>query len=326
VKVLRPWIISACIGAAALLMLPLSGLLPHTARKEAVGEWYHQMATRQSVTLRSLTTLPPDLADPAMAARAAGHYEMVCAACHGSPAAAPLRIAQDMSPAPPPFIAGHWRSAPHQFLVVRDGIAQSAMPSWPSPDRADEVWDMVAFLRQMPDLSAEDYRRMAGQGLCIDCHGPQGQGRDGIPRLDIQTPTYIATALRAFRDGTRQSGAMMAAARGLSDDEIVELAAEFGRGVVLPMREGEGAALLATLGRAEMDIPACLSCHGPQARDDYPRLIGQDGRYLRRQLELFQTLGVERGGPHAATMAPISAQLSQEDIDDLTEWLGRDPE
>lgn len=319
---LGQWIIGGLIGAFALAVLPLSGLLPHgTAGSDGVMRWYQDLATRQSVTLRALSVTPPDLTDPAMAARAAGHYEQVCAACHGSPAAPPDRLARDLWPAPPPLAQGHWRSARHQFQVVAHGLRRSAMPAWPAPDREDEVWDMVAFLRQMPHLSGDQYRAMAGTATCADCHGARGEGRDGIPRLDIQTPAYIADALRAYRAGNRQSGPMMAAAQRLDDTQIDRLAATFGRGVTLdPGGPGDMAALAAS-GSPLRDIPACLSCHGPQARGDYPRLIGQDPRYLRRQLELFQTLGTDRGGPHATVMAPIAQRLDDAEIRGLADWL-----
>lgn len=45
--------------------------------------------------------------------------------------------------------------------------------------------------------------------------------------------------------------------------------------------DGDGLAqALATLGAPRRDIPACLSCHGPAVRADYPRLAGQDRTYL----------------------------------------------
>lgn len=325
-KRLRPWIIGGLIGAFALVALPLSGLLPHGATGPAgVAGWYHALAGRQSVTLRGLSASAPPLDDRTMAARAAGHYEMVCATCHGSPAAAPARFAADLWPEPPLLTAGHWRSPGYQFAIIRHGLRQTAMPGWPAPDRTDEIWDMVAFLRALPGLSAADYRAMAGKARCTDCHGAKGQGRDGIPRLDIQTPDYISAALRSYRNGTRQSGTMQAAAHLLTDDEIAALALRFGQQRELrPGADGLGSDL-AQSGSPRRDIPACLSCHGPQARVDYPRLIGQDGRYLFGQLMLFRDLGPGRGGPHATVMAPIAAALKEEEIAALTQWLAGSP-
>lgn len=319
---LRPYIIGAALGALGLAMLPLAGLLGHSASGGPwLSGWYHWLAARQSVTLRSLAVPVPPLDDPAMARRAAGHYEMACALCHGSPAAPPARLAQDLRPAPPPLArADRWRPPARLFRTVKHGIARSAMPGWPVQTRDDEVWDMVAFLRRLPELSAEDYRGMAGEGRCADCHGEAGEGRDGIPRLDIHTPEYIEASLRAFRDGRRASGTMIAAARGLSDAEIAELARRFGRELRVEPLPGQGAAPPVLAGR---EVPQCLACHGPAARRDYPRLLGQDRDYLRRQLRLFADLGEERGGPHAAVMARVVRWLRPYRVEQPADWFGR---
>lgn len=318
----HPWIIGGLIGALALAALPLSGVLPHAATEEsALAGWYHALVRRQSVTLRTVATPNPAPDSPAMAARAAGHYELVCATCHGSPAAAPARFAADLWPAPPRLADGHWRSPGHQFRVIRHGLRQTAMPGWPAPARTDEIWDMVAFLRMLPDLSPARYRAIAGEARCTDCHGTKGEGRGGIPRLDIQSADYIAAALQSYRSGQRQSGTMQAAAHQLTDDEIAALARHFGQRQTLTPGPDSRAAELARRGNRDRDIPACLSCHGPAARADYPRLIGQDVGYLQRQLVLFRELGVARGGPHSAVMAPIAARLTPAEIAALTRWL-----
>lgn len=328
---LRPYVIGGALGALALGLVPLVGLVSHdaTTGPGATG-WYHWLAARQSVTLRSLTTPVPPLDDPAMARRAAGHYEMVCAACHGSPAGPPERFADDLWPRPPRLTeaAARWRPPARVFQTVKAGVARTAMPGWPVDTRDDEVWDMVAFLARLPDLSAEAYAAMAGPaGGCTHCHGENGEGRDGIPRLDIQTPEYLAAALRAYRDGTRASGTMMAAARRLTDTDITELAARFGRRLPAgPPLADHPAAAIASHGATGRDVPACLSCHGAMRRTDYPALAGQDADYLRRQLALFSgEHGEARGGRHGQTMAKAARWLRPTDIEMLADWFSRQP-
>jgi cytochrome c553 len=325
-KYFRPYIIGAVMGLLALALLPLTGLLGHqVGEREGWTGWYRWIATRQSVTLRSLTTPVPDLGDPAMAQRAAGHYQMVCAGCHGSPAEPAEKFAQDMWPRAPRLVetSARWRPPARVFQTVKYGLAHSAMPRWPVGNRDDEVWDMVAFLRLLPELSARQYLQMAGAARCVDCHGEKGQGRSGIPRLDIQSPAYIRAALVAYREGTRSSGTMITAARGLSDTEIAELAEFFGQQKVyeIPPQQKGNAANLWFWGNASRDVPACKSCHSQNARPDYPALLGQDRHYLRQQLRLFVELQEDRGGPHVQTMAKAARWLESDDIDQLAAWL-----
>ena len=127
--------------------------------------------------------------------------------------------------------------------------------------------------------------------------------RGAAPRLDIQSPEYIAASLEAFRQRTRASGTMIAAANQLSDQQIAELSAYYGRLVEVEPAASEGlGAEVAARGIPERDIAACASCH-ESGRPEFPRLAGQDRDYLERQLHLFNEHGLERGGHRAEMMA-----------------------
>ena len=144
-----------------MLALPVTGLLDHSARpgSSPIVDWYSLTAARQSIALRSLFMIVPDLDDPVMVQRGAGHFELVCASCHGSPAKPAARFAQDMSPQPPRLTA--WRPDARLFQTVKYGIRHTAMPAWPTHLRDDEIWDMVAFLRRMRTMSATEYAKLA---------------------------------------------------------------------------------------------------------------------------------------------------------------------
>lgn len=329
---LKPYLVGACLGILGLGFVPLSGLIPNSAEpgQPPVLDWYFNLAAQQGITLWSLGVEVPALDEPGMAQRGAGHYEMVCADCHGSPEAPAQQFAENLSPPPPELVdrMGQWHPEARVFATVKHGIGRTAMPGWPTQMRDDEVWDMVAFLQTLPDLDRGGYAELVGDASangCARCHGADGEGLvPGTPRLDIQTPVYIETALRAFRDGTRQSGTMMAAARRLSDEDIAELAEHYGRGVTVQAHAGNvDVAEIARAGIPERDVPACESCHGTTARPGFPRLEGQDADYLLNQLELFKLLGSERGGPDAHIMTEVVRGLEPEQILELAEWYGR---
>jgi cytochrome c553 len=324
---LRPYFVGAGLGIFGLSFLPLSGLLPSSAEpgQQAVLDWYFNLAAQQAITLRSALIDVPDLDEPGMVERGAGHYELVCATCHGSPSAPPAQFADNLSPSPPLLVErmAQWHPDARVFATVKHGISRTAMPGWPSQMRDDEVWDMVAFLKALPDIDAASYAGMVA-GDCTGCHGAAGEGGvAGIPRLDIQTSGYLEAALKAFRDGTRESGTMMAAAAQLSNDRIEDLAALYGRGAVVPTGAGPAeAAAIVQHGIPERDVPACNSCHGANARPGYPRLDGQDADYLLSQLELFKLQGAGRGGPNGHIMAEVVRFLDSGEMVDLADWYG----
>jgi cytochrome c553 len=328
---LKPYLIGAGLGVLGLGFVPLSGLIPSSAEPgpPAVVDWYLNLAAQQSITLRSLVTAVPPLDEPGMVQRGAGHYEMVCADCHGSPIAPAQQFADNLSPSPPPLVErmAQWHPQARVFATVKHGIARTAMPGWPTQMRDDEVWDMVAFLQGLPDLAADDYAGMAGgvtDNDCARCHGEAGEGAiPGTPRLDIQTPAYLDAALKAFRDGTRQSGTMMAAAKTLSNEQIAALAQRYGQSAAAePAQASPAAGEIVRLGIPARDVPACDSCHGANGRPGYPKLDGQDADYLLSQLELFKLLGSERGGPNAHIMVEVVRQLEADQIKALAEWYG----
>lgn len=323
------------IGAAGTvlggLLLLVSGLLDFAASSGHwdATDWLLGMAAQQSVTLRSAGIEVPPLDDPDRVRRAAGHYEMVCAACHGAPGRPADAFAARLTPAPPTLLARmqQWHPPARLFWTIQHGIKRTAMPAWASPLRDDEVWDMVAFIEAMPGLTAEAYRALAGDRRagfgCANCHGEDGRGGAGRPRLDLQSPAYLADALRAFRDGTRASGTMISAARGLTDADIARFAAQYGRAIAAPAgARDELGGRIARHGLPARDIPACEACHGAGGRVDYPRLSGQDSAYLETQLTLFATLGTARGGRFAPLMASFAHQLSDAERRAVAAWYG----
>lgn len=62
---------------------------------------------------------------------------------------------------------------------------------------------------------------------CAVCHGAPGQV-SAVPDFYALTAPQIATALRAYRDGTRAGTAMPRLVKALSDAEIAALATQFG--------------------------------------------------------------------------------------------------
>ena len=68
--------------------------------------------------------------------------------------------------------------------------------------------------------------------MCIGCHGIPGYKASypevyQVPMLGGQSAKYIENALRAYQKGERKHPSMMGIARGLSDQDIADLAAYY---------------------------------------------------------------------------------------------------
>jgi mono/diheme cytochrome c family protein len=46
------------------------------------------------------------------------------------------------------------------FWIIKHGIKMSAMPAWSKALDDEAIWDVVSFVRRMPDMTPETYREL----------------------------------------------------------------------------------------------------------------------------------------------------------------------
>ena len=140
---------------------------------------------------------------------------------------------------------------------------------------------------------------------CASCHGPDGTSvTPGIPSIAAQPKVYIENLLILMREGVRGGEAMQQQMKGVSDREIVALAAHFAK---LPLRPTPGAAdaELMKQGRLASTKYRCGICHlrDYRGRDGSPRLAGQREDYL------FDIMRAFRDAPPRGSDGNMSAAL-----------------
>lgn len=111
-------------------------------------------------------TVPPgiNLHDRALAQQAAGHFEAMCAMCHGAPGRDPDRWSQALYPPPPDLIHAlreHKWTDEEVFWVIKNGVKDTGMSAFGDSHRDHDLWALTALVRQFLDMSPEDYRTMA---------------------------------------------------------------------------------------------------------------------------------------------------------------------
>jgi mono/diheme cytochrome c family protein len=113
----------------------------------------------RSVTRHSRgISAPRDLNDPKRIEAGAGLYQEMCTGCHLGPGIQPSELSQGLYPAAPELARGSDLSAAEEFWVIKHGIKLSAMPAWGKTHSDELIWDMVAFIRQLPKMSPEQYK------------------------------------------------------------------------------------------------------------------------------------------------------------------------
>jgi mono/diheme cytochrome c family protein len=93
-------------------------------------------------------------------------YRDNCAGCHGTPDAKKNVFAASLYPPAPQFLSAAARehfpgSDGEVFVVVRDGIRLTAMPTFAHMLKEDELWQLVVFLKHLDDLPPEALRTLS---------------------------------------------------------------------------------------------------------------------------------------------------------------------
>jgi hypothetical protein len=103
----KRWLADAAIVLVALAILGFlgvaSGIVPikASAGHWAVTRWFLGFAMHRSIDTHSLTVTAPSLDEPRLVLKGAGHYDLGCRPCHGTPGEPRPRIALGMTPSPP---------------------------------------------------------------------------------------------------------------------------------------------------------------------------------------------------------------------------------
>jgi cytochrome c553 len=101
--------------------------------------------------------------DPERIAAGAEHYAALCAGCHLAPGVTKSAIRPGLYPHPPNLAQEDLRDGRRAFWIIKHGIKMSAMPAWGKTLDDAAIWDLVSFLRKMPEMTPETYRQLSRQ-------------------------------------------------------------------------------------------------------------------------------------------------------------------
>jgi mono/diheme cytochrome c family protein len=123
--------------------------------------WVMEKAMRHSVARRGKDIRVPRLDAPEQIERGLALYRHHCVQCHGGPGIAPEPFALGLTPLPAPLVQTAREWAPGEiYWVVRYGIKMTGMPAWEFRLSDDDIWSVVAFVRQLPYYTPQAYQRL----------------------------------------------------------------------------------------------------------------------------------------------------------------------
>ena len=177
---------------------------------------------------------------------------------------------------------------------------------------------------------------------CASCHGDDGNSMvSTFPKLAQQHSSYLIKQLQAFKDGTRKDPMMSPMAMGLTDKDMIDIAAYYAEQKIsaneLPVLDDDedekpaadktgGSNAIETLiaqgsdlyrnGDLTREVSACIACHGPFGEGNkpaaFPVLKSQHADYLIKTLTDFKS-GARSNNPENM-MHMIAKKMTDEEI------------
>ena len=162
---------------AGALFIAFSGVPEVSAlgSQQPLVEWFLVTTRERSIESRAEKIQVPDLGGPSRLAEGLEHYHGMCAGCHGAPGLEPSEIGRGLNPTPPNLVRHEFEGeeAAEAFWVIQNGIRMTGMPAFGPTHTDEQIWDLVAFLRRMPELSPKQYAQMVAEAAAGGEHAAE---------------------------------------------------------------------------------------------------------------------------------------------------------
>jgi mono/diheme cytochrome c family protein len=158
------------VSGLVLLILVYSGAYNVSAAvgHTTFGRWALTTMMRNSVEARAGTEAPQFT--PAMIRAGATEYKAMCQHCRGGPGVSRAEWARGIVPRPPDLTqaATEWEPGEIHWIVT-NGIKMTAMPSFGQTHDEQTIWNITAFVKQLPAMTPQEYAAFPSGG-----HGGSG--------------------------------------------------------------------------------------------------------------------------------------------------------
>lgn len=157
------------LGLAALLSggifiysgaYPIGADVPH----HRLTYWFLETLRERAIARASEDiSVPAELNTPERLLAGGADYNDMCAGCHLKPGKRASDMSVGLYPAPPNLSLSDEdkdsdTQAKQRFWIIKHGIKASGMPAWGITHTDERIWNMVAFIEQLPTLSREQYQ------------------------------------------------------------------------------------------------------------------------------------------------------------------------
>ena len=182
----------ALAGSVAAGVFVYAGGYDTSALKQHTALVYQIMTTvrSRSVAVRSDFSTP-DLDEVDWQNAGILQYENNCRQCHGAPGRPPDSFSLGMKPAPTAIVELARRRTPQEiYHVIEHGIKMTGMPAWAYRMSAAEMWQVVAVIKQVANMTHDDYDRLLRQARAQTTDGATAQTQNLLQRATAEESAF----------------------------------------------------------------------------------------------------------------------------------------
>lgn len=155
--------LSFVAGVLAALLVPIlilaTGAINFGAdvKPSLIERTFAPWGRNRSVAKRAPNEKNPFAGNPAAVVTGLDHYRENCVMCHGAPDVAGAELSKGINPRAPSLgKEASDTSDGELFWVIKHGIRMTFMPAFGPTHTDEEIWKIVAFIRHLPDLTAQE--------------------------------------------------------------------------------------------------------------------------------------------------------------------------
>lgn len=238
-----------------------------------------------------------------------------CGGCHGADGNSDL-------PGSPSLAGQHAEYLVDALKAYKDGRRKHDMMQAFVEPLGDAEIDEISFYyaamkpkRATTPMAGDSFAGRAPAAACAVCHGDDGNIDDPkTPRLAGLDSEYLAAAIKAYQDGSREHSVMQDIVAPLDSTDIVNMSAFYAS------KEPKALPIRKPLTTKEW-VAKCDRCHGPGGNSTDPRfpvIAGQSEAYLLKTLKYYH--GGDRSAP---MMYAMSFAMNAADINKLAAYYAR---
>ena len=162
-KILSGAVITVLTLLVIFLLFIYSGWYNVSANEQENGimKWVLNTTKDRSIEFRSKDITVPDLNASSMLKEGFEHYNEMCVSCHGAPGLEETEVSVGLNPTAPFLVKVAKEIDPKElFWITKNGIKMTGMPAWGKTHSDEKIWAIVAFVKKLPNMTAEEYQKM----------------------------------------------------------------------------------------------------------------------------------------------------------------------